>query len=685
MVALYRRVIVDNNDKLDALINEVARGEGWMAFDTETTGLHLKKDLPFLITLTFTGSSFALIIDNLDTNKIQKLFDEMKHYEFVLGHNVKFDLHMLANLGITYKHSNLADTMTIARLSLDTDEVMTIALKSLAKRYLHADADEDEKLVKTAITAIKRANTAHLKTLLKEAGKTKKWFDEIVGDTVFQVSDLGDFEETYKKFLEENPEPTYKTVFKDPLYRDAMLSYAMNDTEITIELAKKMYPSLIAKNQSDIFKLESDLILPLFRMERVGINVDREYIEASRDKTRRYIQYKRGELGRIAGEHIKIGQHKRIKDLFRDRWGIHLSSSDDRALAAVASGDAKVAAEIIRELRTLEKWYSAYILRLLDKSDFDGRAYTQINQSSAVTGRVSSDFQQFPKHGMTNDKGEELFHPRRAVVVTGKGYDSIYYLDYSQIELRVQANYTYDISGGDINMCRAYMPFNCHTNAGKKFNPLEDKDLIFKEKWLQDENNAVWKPVDLHSATTSKAFPDVDPTTSEFKELRALGKATNFAKNYGATTNALIQQFGFEKTVAEKLNKGYYEAFPKILDYQKLVTQTFHRRGFVKNRYGRRYYLNNQRFVYRLYNYIIQGTCADMLKAKILEVDKLLLPYKSRFQMNIHDELSFEIYKGEEFLIPVIKKIMEDVDWMTIPVVADVEKTKTNWAEKENI
>jgi DNA polymerase I-like protein with 3'-5' exonuclease and polymerase domains len=53
--------------------------------------------------------------------------------------------------------------------------------------------------------------------------------------------------------------------------------------------------------------------------------------------------------------------------------------------------------------------------------------------------------------------------------------------------------------------------------------------------------------------------------------------------------------------------------------------------------------------------------------------------------MNIHDELSFEIYKGEEFLIPAIKKIMEDVDWMTVPVVADVEITHTNWAEKEDV
>ena len=685
MISLYKRTIINTNQGLETLISEVARSEGWLAFDTETTGLHLKKDTPFLITLTFKNKSYALEIDSLRQDLLQKLFDKMSVFEYVFGHNIKFDLHMLANIGIHYKGDNLADTMTVARLALDTDEVMTIALKSLSKRYLYEDAGEDEKIVKTAITNIKRAHTAYLKNLLKEAGKTKKWFDSIVGDTIFEMTDLGDFEETYKRYLKDYPEPTYKDVFEDPLYRDAMLAYAMKDTELTIEIAKKMYPSLIAKNQSDIFKLESNLILPLFRMERVGLNVNREYLENSRVRTHKYIRSRRAELENIAGEHIKIGQHKRIKDLFRDRWGVSLSSSDDRALAGVPQGRARDAAEIIRELRTLEKWYSAYILRLLDKSEYDGRAYTQINQSSAVTGRVSSDFQQFPKHGMTTNTGEELFHPRRAIIVTGNGYDSIYYLDYSQIELRVQANYTFDISNGDMNMCRAYMPFKCHNASGKKFDPIEDKDLIFAEKWFQDENNEVWKPVDLHSATAMEAFPDVDPKSDKFKHLRFLGKSTNFAKNYGATTNALISQFGFDRETAEKLNQGYYDAFPKVLDYQKLVKTTFNRRGFVRNRYGRRYYLINTRFVYRLYNYIIQGTCADMLKNKILEVDKLLLPYKSRFQMNIHDELSFEIYKGEEFLVPVIKKIMEDVDWMTIPVVADVEVTHTNWAEKENV
>ena len=74
-----------------------------------------------------------------------------------------------------------------------------------------------------------------------------------------------------------------------------------------------------------------------------------------------------------------------------------------------------------------------------------------------------------------------------------------------------------------------------------------------------------------------------------------------------------------------------------------------------------------------------------MLKEKIVEIDKLLLPYKSRFQMNIHDELSFEIHKGEEFLYPLIKKIMEDVDWMVVPAIADLEITTDNWADKKEV
>jgi DNA polymerase I len=613
----------------------------WVAIDTETTGLHLKADKPFLITLTFDDKSRAIDLNEVPTIAlVQEVFNQLKKFKWVVGHNIKFDLHMLANIGITYEENNITDTMILARLALDTDEVFSLALKSLATKYIDGTAADDQKVVKSALMKLNKADKSR--------------------------------------------EHTYLDVYNLPEYRQAMIDYALNDTEITLQLAKKLIDVVQARKQEDTLKLENSIILPLFRMERVGLKIDRAYLQDRKKFFEEFILQKRATLHKLTGENFSVGQHKNIKEWFLKN-GIELPSSDDGAMESVsksADGNAREVAKLIQELRSLEKWYSVYIIRMLDKSEFDGRAYTQINANSAITGRLSSDFQQFPKYPILDDEGKEIFHPRRMVITTGEGYNKLTYLDYSQIELRVQANYTYEISGGDLNMCRAYMPHHCVDVNGIKFDPKVNRNDIFKRDWFTIETGIKWKPTDLHSATTKEAFPDVPEDSDEFKRLRGLGKATNFAKNYGATKNALMEQFGFEESVATKLDKAYYQAFPKILDYQTLVRKIYYQRGYVRNMYGRRYYMTDKRFVYRLYNYLVQGSCADMLKSKIVAVDNLLTPYKSRFQMNIHDEMSFEIYDGEEFLIEKIKAIMEDVPKMTVPVVAEVETTETNWAEK---
>jgi DNA polymerase-1 len=548
---------------------------------------------------------------------------------------------MLANIGITYEENNITDTMILARLALDTDEVFSLALKSLATKYIDGTAADDQKVIKSALMKLNKADKSR--------------------------------------------EHTYLDLYNLPEYRQAMIDYALNDTEITLQLAKKLIDVVQARKQEDTFKLENAIILPLFRMERVGLKIDRAYLQDRKKFFDEFISQKRATLHKLTGENFSVGQHKNIKEWFLKN-GIELASSDDGAMESVsksADGNAREVAKLIQELRSLEKWYSVYIIRMLDKSEFDGRAYTQINANSAITGRLSSDFQQFPKYAILDEEGKEIFHPRRMVITTGEGYNKIAYLDYSQIELRVQANYTYEISGGDLNMCRAYMPHKCVDASKVEFDPkLHAKD-IFTKDWFTIEKGIKWKPTDLHSATTKEAFPDVPEDSDEFKRLRGLGKATNFAKNYGATKNALMEQFGFEESVATKLDKAYYQAFPKILDYQTLVRKIYYQRGYVRNMYGRRYYMTDKRFVYRLYNYLVQGSCADMLKSKIVDVYNLLTPYKSRFQMNIHDEMSFEIYEGEEFLVEKIKTIMEDVPKMIVPVVAEVELASKNWAEKE--
>lgn len=50
--------------------------------------------------------------------------------------------------------------------------------------------------------------------------------------------------------------------------------------------------------------------------------------------------------------------------------------------------------------------------------------------------------------------------------------------------------------------------------------------------------------------------------------------------------------------------------------------------------------------------------------------------------MSIHDECVFEIWEGEEFIIPQLKEIMQQLEGSLIPILADVEITKTTWDEK---
>jgi len=230
------------------------------------------------------------------------------------------------------------------------------------------------------------------------------------------------------------------------------------------------------------------------------------------------------------------------------------------------------------------------------------------------------------------------------------------------------------------------MPFKC-TNilTGELFNPATDKDSWNSGMWVT-EDGAPWVKLDLHSETTKKAFPEVDINDPEFqKTYRELGKRANFTKNYGGGKRALIDNLGVTEEVANKLNNGYYSAFPKVLDYQSWVDKNVRTYGFVENLFGRRYYFKDTSFSYRGYNYLIQGSCADYVKLKEIELSEFLEPYESKMVMPIHDEIVFSIRNGEEHLISKIKEILDNADIMMplVPMVSEVKYTLTNWAEKK--
>lgn len=275
----------------------------------------------------------------------------------------------------------------------------------------------------------------------------------------------------------------------------------------------------------------------------------------------------------------------------------------------------------------------------------------------------------------------------------------MYFLDFSQVELRMQSHYTLAF-GGDVNLCRAYAPFKCvHYRTGEIYDYKDEQERKrWDEKqedgkssaWLIPETKEPWVETDVHSATTINALTimGIDHTKlspKEFKKWRSKGKMTNFLRNYGGSARACAEQLEVTLEEATALVNGYTKAFPLVITYQNKVIEQMQRKGYCINMSGRRYYVANSDKHYKVTNYLIQGSCADDLKKKMIQINTFLTEnkYKTRMLLCVHDELIFEVYDGEEFIIPKIKEIMEHAPDVMIPIIAEVEKSNTCWADKK--
>lgn len=670
----------------------------YVAFDTETTGLNIITDKAFLVIVGWhTADGKKIFCFEPTQYTLAILYELFTKSKMTFAHNTKFDLHMLTNTGLDYdlKQINWSDTMILARLCLDADDdKQSLALKTLAKRFVDKSAGDDEKLVKSELMAIKKRNRTLLDNLLKEKhNMTLKQFEATCKDIEQGIDTLPEeVQETYYDWEKEFGEPTYADVD-----REIMIKYAYNDVSITLDLVKLCLPILKNRQQVKTFLRENACILVFYKQERVGFKIDTEYLEACKIKLRDYIQKQRAKFYEMAGRVVNIGQHAELKKLYMEKWGVNLPSVSRTELpfhTAKMPEEAKKFTELLLELRSLEKWYSTYIMKFV-RTITNGRIYTQIQQAGTVSGRISSDFQQFPKEGLYDNEGNELIHPRSLIIPSGGIYNTVYCCDYSAMELRGQAHYTLKLFGGDKNLCRAYVPFECYTMKGDTKVPFDiDNEYhranFEKAKWYCLENDEPWHPTDLHAQTAINAFGEEIKNSPDFKKYRKYGKVCNFACNYGAGYEALRANAACKDLTDDQIRKlhgAYGKTFPKVKAYQDIVQNTVNKRGFVQNEFGRRYYIKNTRFAYKCANYLIQGTCADAVKEVQIKLDKMFTENhcKSRMVISVHDELIFEIADGEEHIVKDILKIMADQPWSKIPFIAEPEKFTTRWSEKKEV
>ena len=673
-------------ETISILSNFIATSEiikpDYIYYDTETNGLHIITSKPFLVSMGFKkdGVGFVYVM-NYNKEIMNKFWEMVKNSKLkentnfigVGAHNAKYDYHMMENGGSPIPEDiDLFDSITVARLTEYVDEHASMSLETLGSKYVSEDAKFAGKIIKDLVKKINAERRKQLREDIMDAfpedgfftitksgkrkatGKLSKLIEEYDKTRTQFLND----DNPYFKFIDEHFKPaTYQDVYeREP---DLMRSYAADDIVIGLEYLEKAMPTLLKVDKDlTVTKREGKLIRAVAWMEDTGLKVDVDYVLRCRKNMIAYRDLLYYELQMYTGMEFSVGQHETIKKLLLVKYSIKTDKADEKALKYIrdntTNDEVKDICNNIMELRTLDKWISTYVDGKLN-AVVNGRIYTDINNSGAVSGRVSCDMQQQPKEALFDRDGNELFHPRR-MFICDDGF-CLAFCDESQMELRVQAYYTIiHASEPDLLMCRAYMPYNCYNEVTTMFdynNPEHIKNYA-KHTWYELGTGKEWIPTDLHSATTK---------------------------------NALMNALDVSRDVAEALDKAFYKSFPRIKEYQDWVVQHLSQYGYVENLYGRRYYMDDSRFYYRACNYLIQGTCADMVKTFEIKVWEYLTKnkLKSRLVLPIHDELMVSVAKDEMFVIEEVKRIMEDVTDVikSIPMISEPEMSETNWAEKK--
>ena len=368
------------------------------AFDTETTSLNYMDAQLVGISLCIEAGIAVYVPCGHDyvgapeqisrpdlIAAIKPLLEDSK--QVICGQNLKYDINVLANYGITWQ-AQIIDSM-----------VQSYVLNSTASRH-NMDALAQHYLFY----------------------QTVKYVD-IAGKGVKQL--------TFNQIDIEQAGP-----------------YAAEDADITLRLAQyfseclALEPALAAVYDT----IERPLVTVLSRMERIGALVDAKVLgEQSQVIGKRLIELER-EAYELAGEVFNLSSTQQLGAILYEKLGIPVTKKTPKGKPSTAEAVLQELAQdyelpkLLLEYRSLSKLKSTYTDKLpLEINPATGRIHTSYHQAVAATGRLSSSDPNLQNIPIRSSEGRQI---RQAFVVP-KGQVMVA-ADYSQIELRIMAHLSQD-------------------------------------------------------------------------------------------------------------------------------------------------------------------------------------------------------------------------------------------------
>ena len=396
-------------------------------------------------------------------------------------------------------------------------------------------------------------------------------------------------------------------------------------------------------------KLFVELELPianlLARLENSGICVDEKELNKLKDFFEGEVARESKAAHEAAGHEFNVASPKQLQVVLFDELKLPKTkkiktgfTTDAESLEWLFEKTKHPLLQSLLRIRETNKLKTT-VEGLLNEIAEDGRIHTHFQQTVAT----GPNLQNIP---VRTEEGRKI----RAAFVAGKGYETLLTADYSQIEMRIMAHLSNDVA-----LLAAF-------ESGE----------------------------DLHATVAAEVFgvkaKDVDA------EMRRQIKAMSYGLAYGLSSFGLSAQLSISPPEASDLMDRYFQRFGGIRDYLKNVVEEARKVGYTETVMGRRRYLPDLTHDNRMRREIaeraalnspIQGSAADIIKQAMLNVDVAMAKakLKSRMLLQVHDELIFEVAKGElEQLTELVRTEMGSAYPLKAPLDVNVGEGES-WDE----
>ena len=447
-----------------------------------------------------------------------------------------------------------------------------------------------------------------------------------------------------KKYLNVEMDKSEQTGFKkgQDLSVD-QIRYAVNDVEVLEGVFEKQKLELLQAGLIPTARLEFSIIPAVVEIELHGIEIDTQKLEVLKDALTKERDELQKELTRLCSGIADEGSQG---DLFGRKKEINFNSPvqvkkilskmghkvDSTGMETLEKLDSDFARAMVKYRKT-SKLLSSFVEPLPKHiNQKTGRIHPEFPQMGTDTGRFTCqnpNLQQIPH----DQEWRDLF-------IASPGY-KILTADYSQIELRIMAEFS------------------------------QDKAFL----------DAYRKGIDLHTRTASDVFQV--PIDQVSKDQRNVAKTINFGLCYGMTQKGLSSRLNISEDKAQEFIKAYYKAYPIVKKTLDRLGMKAVKEGHAITVLGRKRYFqkpdsfSQEKAIERKgRNTPIQSTCGDILKKAVFYIQDEIWNLPAWIVNLVHDEVVLEFREdGEEIMKALVEECMVKAgrDFLKlVPVEVDI-------------